>query len=182
MDKKVSILLFFLLNISTLFSQELCAPSQLEVEAGNRNLFFSWKDINDNSAENIIFEECFQICAPTGTITHLNDNGNGGWFRGTDGNFYCAQGFDCNLEDPGAGWSAIAWWTAEPGTEVDSRMVFGPFDISSDASTSLNFLEAYYWGEMLVDSNVVGYLLMMEIAGKHLHPTPLYSTIGQLFL
>ena len=68
---------------SSLIAQELCIPSELEATSGNRSIFFSWKDINDNSVENKIFEECFELCTPTGTITHLVDNGNGGWYRGT---------------------------------------------------------------------------------------------------
>mgnify|MGYP001486349453 FL=1 len=116
---------------SSLIAQELCIPSELEATSGNRSIFFSWKDINDNTVENKIFEECFELCTPTGTITHLVDNGNGGWYRGTDGNAYCANGFDCNLDDPTAGWAAISWWTAGADIAVDSRMTFGPFDISS---------------------------------------------------
>ena len=155
MVKKI-LLFFLIIAINKYFSQEICDPSDLEATSGNKNIFLSWKDINDTSIETVLFEECFEICTPTGTITHLVDNGNGGWYRGTDGNAYCANGFECNnLEDPNLGWAAIAWWTAESGVAVDSRMVFGPFDISSDASANLEFFEAYYWGEMLVDPNVV---------------------------
>ena len=90
------------------------------------------------------------------TITHLVDNGNGGWYRGTDGNAYCANGFDCNLDDPTAGWAASLVEFAGADIAVDSRMTFGPFDISSEnALTRLEFFEAYYYGEMLNDSNIV---------------------------
>jgi len=155
MVKKI-ILFFLIITMNKYFSQEICDPSDLEATSGNKNIFLSWKDINDTSIETVLFEECFELCTPTGTITHLVDNGNGGWYRGTDGNAYCANGFECNnLEDPSLGWAAIAWWTAEPGVAVDSRMVFGPFDISSDASATLEFFEGYYFGEMLVDTNVV---------------------------
>ena len=155
MVRFLSITAIFISNLNFYFSQDICIPSELEVEPGNRNIFFSWKDINDNSVENKIFEECFELCTPTGTITHLVDNGNGGWYRGTDGNAYCANGFDCNLDDPTAGWAAISWWTAGADIAVDSRMTFGPFDISSNALTRLEFFEAYYYGEMLNDLNIV---------------------------
>ena len=52
-----------------------------------------------------------------------------------------ANGFDCNLDDPNAGWAAISWWTAGADIAVDSRMTFGPFDISSNALTRLEFFE-----------------------------------------
>ena len=125
-----------LFYLSSLKAQELCVPSELEATSGNSSIYFSWKDINDNTVENKIFEECFEFCTPTGTITHLVDNGNGGWYRGTDGNAYCANGFDCNLNDPAAGWAAISWWTAGADIAVDSRMTFGPFDLSPDALTT----------------------------------------------
>ena len=59
------------------------------------------------------------------------------------------------MDDPTAGWAAIAWWTAGADIAVDSRMTFGPFDISSNALTRLEFFEAYYYGEMLNDLNIV---------------------------
>ena len=57
---------FYISNLNFYFSQDICIPSELEVESGNRNIFFSWKDINDNSVENKIFEEFFELCTPTG--------------------------------------------------------------------------------------------------------------------
>ena len=38
----------------------------------------------------------------------------------------------------------ISWWTAGADIAVDSRMTFGPFDISENALTTLGFFEAYY--------------------------------------
>ena len=84
---------------SSLIAQELCIPSELEVEPGNRNIFFSWKDINDNSVENIVFQECFEFCGipASATIVHEVDNGGGGWYRNGAGEYYCWYGLDCDL-------------------------------------------------------------------------------------
>ena len=95
MARFLSITAFFIFNLNFYFSQDICIPSELEVESGNRNIFFSWKDINDNSVENIILEECFlNVLQPTGNCT-LIDNGGGG---GTGGMMapYCGTGLDCN--------------------------------------------------------------------------------------
>ena len=55
MVRFLSITAIFISNLNFYFSQDICIPSELEVEPGNRNIFFSWKDINDNSVENKIF-------------------------------------------------------------------------------------------------------------------------------
>jgi len=154
MARFLSITAIFIFNLNFYFSQDICIPSELEVESGNRNIFFSWKDINDNSVENILLEECFIECAypTTGVIVHSIDNGGGGWYRWFDGTPYCGLGLDCNLE--GEGFAAAAFWPDE-GIPVDSRMIFGPFDISNEALTSVEFVESYVYGEATLDSNLV---------------------------
>ena len=82
------------------------------------------------------------------------DNGNGGWYRGGDGEFYCTFGEDCNLSIGGTGYAAIAYWSSS-GSPIDSRMIFGPFTIPENTLTTLEFLESYYYAEYQVDPNIV---------------------------
>ena len=154
MVKKIT-LLFLIITINKYFSQEICDPSDLEATTGNKNIFMSWKDINDTSIETILFEECFELCAIPGsaTINHIVDNGGGGWYRFSDGEAYCGLGLDCDLINDG--FSATAFWTADAGVAIDSRMIFGPFEIGSGVNTTLEFLEQYLYGDFVTDSNLV---------------------------
>ena len=43
MARVISITAFFILNLNLYFSQDICIPSELEVESGNRNIFFLGK-------------------------------------------------------------------------------------------------------------------------------------------
>ena len=92
MVKKITLLLL-VITINKYFSQEICDPSDLEATVGNKNIFLSWKDINDTSIETILFEECFELCGIPGsaTINHIVDNGNGGWYRFSDGEWIWYQ-------------------------------------------------------------------------------------------
>ena len=92
----------FILMISSnqlLHSQEMCSPSNLLSTSGDRSIALSWRHVNDASSDDLLFLECFPECdiPSSATITHEVDNGNGGWFRGTDGNFYCWDGPDLSL-------------------------------------------------------------------------------------
>ena len=142
---------------SSLIAQELCIPSELEATSGNRSIFFSWKDINDNSIENIVFQECFEFCGipASATIVHEVDNGGGGWYRNGAGEYYCWYGLDCDLSPDGVQWAAPSHWTSQEGIAVDSRMIFGPFNISAEGLTTLEFLEQYAFGDMATDVNTV---------------------------
>ena len=53
------------------------------------------------------------------------------------------------------GFSATAFWTADAGVAIDSRMIFGPFEIGSGVNTTLEFLEQYLYGDFVTDSNLV---------------------------
>jgi len=154
MCKKI-IIFFLVFMINQYFAQEICDPSNLEATAGNKNVFLSWKDINDTSIETVLFEECFELCAVpfTAEIDHIVDNGGGGWYRFNDGEAYCGLGLDCDLINDG--FSATAFWTAEAGIAADSRMIFGPFEIGSGVSTTLEFMEQYIYGDFTSDSNLV---------------------------
>ena len=157
MARFLSITAFFIFNLNFYFSQDICIPSELEVESGNRNIFFSWKDINDNSIENIVFQECFEFCGipASATIVHEVDNGGGGWYRNGAGEYYCWYGLDCDLSPDGVQWAAPSHWTSQEGIAVDSRMIFGPFNISAEGLTTLEFLEQYAFGDMATDINTV---------------------------
>ena len=156
MYRLMTIIFLVLISLKSLMAQELCAPSDLEAESGNRSIFFSWKDINDNSIENIVFQECFELCGvpATATIVHEVDNGGGGWYRNSNGEYYCWYGLDCELTPDGVQWAAPSHWTSA-GIAVDSRMIFGPFDISAEAITTLEFFEQYSYGDMVTDVNTV---------------------------
>ena len=79
-------------------AQELCEPINLKTIPTNNSMTFQWKDVNVKNKESL-FLECFENCEipQSTTISHLIDNGNGGWFRGQDSQFYCTFGEDCNL-------------------------------------------------------------------------------------
>ena len=107
---KFSLLILMIVSNQFLFSQEMCPPSNLLSSSGDRSISLSWRHVNDSSSDDLLFLECFPECEipSSATITHEVDNGGGGWFRGTDGNFYCWEGPDCDLNPNGVGVAAIA--------------------------------------------------------------------------
>ena len=137
------------------FAQELCEPINLKTIPTNNSMTFQWKDVNVKNKESL-FLECFENCEipQSTTISHLIDNGNGGWFRGQDSQFYCTFGEDCNLNIGGAGYAAAAYWSSS-GTAIDSRMSFGPFEIPENVLITLEFLESYYYPNNQTDPNTV---------------------------
>ncbi len=149
------LLVFIFIFLANAYGQELCEPINLKAISTNSSMTFQWKDVNTRSKENL-FLECFENCEiPLGaTISHSVDNGNGGWYRGGDGEFYCTFGEDCDLSIGGTGYAAIAYWSSS-GSPIDSRMIFGPFTIPENTLTTLEFLESYYYAEYQVDPNIV---------------------------
>ena len=150
---------FFILMIFSnqySFSQEMCPPSNLLSSSGDRSISLSWRHVNDASSDDLIFLECFPECEIpiSATVTHEVDNGGGGWFRGTDGNFYCWDGPDCDLSPNGVGNAAVAIWGAAD-MPVNSRMTFGPFDIAENSEATLGFLQSYVDGDWQVQQNTV---------------------------
>ena len=157
MVKKILLILFLFLFYSYIYSQVLCEPIDLEVASSNSTLQLDWKDIGGGSDEwENIFLECFEECGipSSATIVHEVDNGNGGWYRTMDAEYYCYLGADCELNSPDGGWSALGAWAA-PYTPIDSRMIFGPFQLPQNSFAKLEFLEAYIDGEYMVDQNLV---------------------------
>ena len=146
------LIIFFL---SFVFSQDLCEPLDLNTQNSNGSLLFNWKDILSEEPNNNLFLECFTECSvpATASITHLTDNNSGGWFRDRLGSEYCFFGYDCDLDPSNIAYSAVAAWSNQ-NTPIDSRMIFGPFEITSD-SIQLEFLEAYIDPEYQVDENLV---------------------------
>ena len=156
MIKFFYLLIFMISSNQLLHSQEMCSPSNLLSTSGDRSIALSWRHVNDASSDDLLFLECFPECdiPSSATITHEVDNGNGGWFRGTDGNFYCWDGPDCDLNPNGVGNAAVAIWGASD-TPVGSRMTFGPFDIAENSDATLGFLQSYVDGDWQVQQNTV---------------------------
>ena len=153
---KYSLLILMIVSNQFLFSQEMCSPSNLLSSSGDRSISLSWRHVNDSSSDDLLFLECFPDCEipSSATVTHEVDNGGGGWFRGTDGNFYCWDGPDCDLNPNGVGNAAIAIWGAQD-MPVGSRMNFGPFDIAENSEATLGFLQSYVDGDWQVQQNTI---------------------------
>ena len=143
-------------NLTLLFGQELCAPLNLNAVSSSGSVFLQWQDIYSDYGDNNTFQECFPLCdiPESSTIVHEVDNGNGGWYRNSAGDQVCWFGLDCSLDPEGSGFSAISVWSSQ-NTPVDSRMIFGPFEVPQNASAHLEFYEAYFDAEYLVDQNTV---------------------------
>tara|TARA_Y100000748_G_scaffold164867_1_gene137920 strand:+ start:7967 stop:11023 length:3057 start_codon:yes stop_codon:yes gene_type:complete len=153
-NRLLSSIFYFILIINS-NGQDLCAPGGLNANASNQSISFTWDAIGSNPGE-IIFLECFALCGlpTTATVVHEIDNGNGGWYRNQEGEYYCWVGPDCDLSPYGQEWAALGSWSA-PGTPVDSRMIFGPFDLPENSLATLGFLESYMDGEYQVVPNTV---------------------------
>ncbi|MFL2994370.1 MAG: T9SS type A sorting domain-containing protein [Candidatus Neomarinimicrobiota bacterium] len=156
MYKKIILTLLTILSFDLLNAQAMCVPNNLNAVHGNRSVSLSWRHVNDSSGDDLIFLECFPQCAipNTATITHEVDNGGGGWFRQTDGNFTCWDGPDCDLNPNGVENTAIAVWGGQE-MPVNSRMTFGPFDIAENSEATLGFLQSYVDGDWQVQQNTV---------------------------
>ena len=156
MYKKTILAILIMLSFDLLKAQAMCVPNNLNAVQGNRSVSLSWRHVNDTSGDDLIFLECFPECAipNTATITHEVDNGGGGWFRGTDGNFACWDGPDCDLNPIGVGNAAISIWGGQE-MPVNSRMTFGPFDIAENSEATLGFLQSYVDGDWQVLENTI---------------------------
>ena len=156
MNKKILPLLLYFTTIYSVFSQDLCAPDGLNANVSSRAIAFSWDDIGGSNPGQIIFQECIPLCAvpATASIIHEVDNGTGGWYRNSSGETTCWIGPDCDLTPYGQGFSAPAVWGAQ-NSPVDSRMIFGPFDLPENSMISLGFLEAYVDADWAVNPNTV---------------------------
>ena len=156
MYKKTILAILIMLSFDLLKAQAMCVPNNLNATQSNRSVSLSWRHVNDASGDDLIFLECFPQCAipNTATIAHEVDNGGGGWFRQTDGNFTCWDGPDCDLNPTGVGNTAIAVWGGQQ-MPVNSRMIFGPFDIAENSEATLGFLQSYVDGDWQVQQNTV---------------------------
>ena len=65
-------------------------------------------------------------------------------------------------------WAAPSHWTSQEGIAVDSRMIFGPFNISAEGPTTLEFLEQYAFGDMATDVNTVEISIVMDKLGGNI--------------
>ena len=156
MYKKTILAILIMLSFDLLKAQAMCVPNNLNATQSNRSVSLSWRHVNDASGDDLIFLECFPQCAipNTATIAHEVDNGGGGWFRQTDGNFTCWDGPDCDLNPTGVGNTAIAVWGGQQ-MPVNSRMIFGPFDIAENSEATLGFLQSYVDGDWQVLENTI---------------------------
>ena len=156
MNTKLSII-FSIQSLFLLYGQELCPPLNLNGTSLAGSIQLNWQDIYSEQGDNNIFLECFPACAipESVTIVHDTDNGNGGWYRNANGDPICWFGPDCNLNpDAEAGFSAAAGWSSA-NTSVDSRMIFGPFNIPENSNSALEFYQSYMDGEYQVVQNTI---------------------------
>ena len=153
-----------LIVIAYVSAQDLCPPALLNTLFYDEKVELDW--VQMSSYGDVLFDECFAVCS-TATenfeIVNVDSCGacSGGWFRYSDGTVAdCGTGmFPC--DDGGdddnsayAGYSGTDS-TTEMYAPVDSRLIFGPIDLSNYTAAYIEFIEAYTYPEDANDSNMV---------------------------
>ena len=151
----ISIIVFLLFELNA--QDGVCIPDGLNTTSADNAINLEWQSIDGTNDSFDLLFECFEFCGiPNNTsIEHSSNNGNGGWYRFNDGQYYCAWGYLCDLTGtPQDGFAGVAWSGSE-NANLQSRMIFGPFETPSDYNLALTFMELY-WDESLgVDNNYV---------------------------
>ncbi|MBT3839910.1 MAG: T9SS type A sorting domain-containing protein [Candidatus Marinimicrobia bacterium] len=155
--KSLKAIFFGFILTSITIGQTLCPPTFVDALFFNEEVYLSWHQ--SGSYGDQLFDECFPICSlATNEMNIVNDvdNGNGGWFRGSDSTAIdCGDGmYPC--EDGGNdGFSAIALYTDTVTTAIDSRLISDVIDLSNYSTAHIEFIESYGYPEDANDSNMV---------------------------
>ena len=153
----IKLLTVSLLLCTTIFGQELCPPAFVDAYFFDEEVLLDWHQIFDYG--DLLYGECFSSCSlaiNAMVIDHVDDNGQGGWFRNTVGDTIdCGSGmFPC--EDGGDDhFSAYAMYTGSDTISVDSRLITSPIDLTSYTTAYIEYIETYAWSIDVNDSNMV---------------------------
>ena len=153
---------FFIPIIAALFfklmaQDGLCSPNGLAADHGNNRIDLEWISLDGSNVNVNLLFQCFQFCGipDNSLIEHSSDSGNGGWYRYSDGQPYCAFGYNCDLTGtPEDGFAGVAWSGTE-NTNLQSRMIYGPLQTPLDFNLNLSFMEYYLNGSLGADDNYV---------------------------
>ena len=153
----IKLLIVSLLLCTTIFGQELCPPAFVDAYFFDEQVLLDWHQTSFYG--NLLYDECFSACSlaiNAMVIDHVDDNGQGGWFRGTTGDTIdCGSGmFPC--EDGGDDhFSAQAMYTGSDTISVDSRLITSSIDLTTSTTAYIEYIESYTWSIDANDSNMV---------------------------
>ena len=93
----ISIIVFLLFELNA--QDGVCIPDGLNTTSADNAINLEWQSIDGTNDSFDLLFECFEFCGiPNNTsIEHSSNNGNGGWYRFNDGQYYCAWGYLCDL-------------------------------------------------------------------------------------
>jgi hypothetical protein len=132
----------------------------LTADPGNGEVALTWSAPDTAYYGDILLAECFPSCEDAiniFTITHMVDNGSGGWFRYSDGDTaFCGTGMIACADGGEDDFGARAGYSSnDPYAPVDSRLITGWLDLTSYTTATLEFIEAYSYSGDAHDSNMV---------------------------